>query len=52
MKYSDWKSFDGLRFPTKYQMHSGDESGDSTLTLNAMEINPVVDAAVFERPQP
>jgi hypothetical protein len=51
MKYSEWKSYDGLKYPTKYEMFSGDEAGGS-MTLNAMEVNAAVEPQLFEKPQP
>jgi zinc protease len=50
MKYSQWKSFDGLHYPTKFEMFNGDEPGGS-LTLSAMEVNVGVDPKLFEKPQ-
>jgi hypothetical protein len=51
MKYSEWKSFDGLEYPTKYEMLSGDQAGGS-MTMNTMEVNASVDPKLFEKPQP
>jgi len=50
MKYSAWKSFDGLQYPTKFEMLNGDEPGGS-MTLSAMEVNAAVDPKLFEKPQ-
>jgi outer membrane lipoprotein-sorting protein len=50
IKYSDWKSFDGLMYPTKYEMLNGDEAGGN-LTMSAMEVNAAVDPKLFEKPQ-
>jgi hypothetical protein len=49
IRYSDWKSFDGLMYPTKYQMLSGEEAGGN-LTMSAMEVNAAVDPKLFEKP--
>ena len=51
MKYSDWKSFDGLLYPQKYGMFNGDEPAGS-MTLNTMEVNAAIDPKLFEKPQP
>jgi zinc protease len=51
MKYSEWKSFDGLKYPTKFEMVSGEEAGGS-MTMSAMEVNAAVDPKLFEKPQP
>jgi zinc protease len=50
MKYSEWKSFDGLKYPTKFEMLSGEEAGGS-MTMSAMEVNAAVDPKLFEKPQ-
>lgn len=52
VKYSEWKSFDGLKLPTKYALHGGEEAGDSSMTLNATEVNASIDSALFEKPTP
>jgi zinc protease len=52
VKYSDWKSFDGLNLPTKYELEGGEEAGTTTMTLNAAEVNPAIDPALFEKPLP
>ncbi len=49
MKYSDWKSFEGLQYPTKFEMVNGEQSMGK-MTLTSMEINPTVDPKLFERP--
>ena len=48
--YSQWKSFDGLQYPTKYEVFS--ESGFPVLsmTLTAMQVNPPVSPKLFQRP--
>jgi hypothetical protein len=50
MTYADWKSFGGLKYPTKYELF--DEAGQPpmTMTLTAMEVNATVDPKLFERP--
>jgi hypothetical protein len=50
MKYSDWKSFDGLEYPTKYEMFGERGSPRLSMTLVAMEVNAVVDPRLFEKP--
>jgi zinc protease len=50
--YSDWKSFDGLKLPTKYELQGNEEAGASSMTLNATEVNHSIDPALFEKPQP
>ncbi len=49
-KYSDWRKFGGLNYPTKYLML--DESGNPVLTMSlvGMQVNPTVDPKLFERP--
>ncbi len=51
MKYSEWKSFDGLQYPTKYEVASGGPGGAVTMTLDAMQVNATVDPKLFEKPQ-
>jgi hypothetical protein len=51
MRYSGYKSFGTLKLPTTYQLHSGGED-DSTMTIQAAEINPKFDPAIFEKPKP
>ncbi|HVJ04966.1 MAG TPA: insulinase family protein [Candidatus Saccharimonadales bacterium] len=49
MKYSDWKSFDGLQYPTKYEMVNGGQPV-AKMTLSSMEVNAAVDPKLFEKP--
>jgi hypothetical protein len=51
MKYSDWKKFDGLEYPAKYEVF--DEAGQLRLsmTLVRMEVNAAVDPDLFEKPR-
>jgi zinc protease len=51
MKYSDWKDFDGLQYPTKFEMLGGEESG-ATMTMSSMEVNAAINPKLFEKPQP
>jgi zinc protease len=51
VKYSDWKNFDGLQYPTKVEMLGGDGEPEGTMTLSAMEVNAAVDPKLFEKPQ-
>jgi outer membrane lipoprotein-sorting protein len=50
MTYSDWKNFGGLQYPTKYETF--DEAGrpELSMTLIAMQLNPVVNPRIFLRP--
>jgi len=50
IRYSAWKSFDGLMYPTKYEMLSGEDAGGN-LTMSAMEVNAAVDPRLFEKPR-
>ena len=50
MKYSKWKSFSGLEYPTKYEMFSDAGPSRLSMTLAAMEVNVAVDPKVFEKP--
>jgi len=50
MTYSDWKSFGGLNYPTKYKLFSEAGQPQMSMTLTAMEVNSAVDRKVFERP--
>ncbi len=50
MTYADWKSFGGLNYPTKYEMFSEAGQLQMSMTLTAMQVNPVVDRKTFERP--
>ncbi len=49
MKYSDWKNFDGLQYPTTYELVSGGQPV-AKMTLSSMEINATVDPKLFEKP--
>jgi hypothetical protein len=51
IKYSDWKSFDGLKYPTTLELLSNGVELDKT-TVNDLQVNPPVDLKLFERPQP
>lgn len=50
MTYSDWKSFGGLNYPTKYDLFGEAGQPQMSMTLTAMQVNPVVDPKIFERP--
>lgn len=50
MTYSDWKSFGGLNYPTKYETFNEAGQPQMAMTLTAMEVNSAVDRKVFERP--
>ena len=50
MIYSTWKSFDGLQYPTKYEMLNEAGQSQMTMTLTGMQVNPVVARETFERP--
>ena len=49
-RYSDWKKFGGLDYPTKYLLLDEGDNTVLTMTLTAMEINPDVDSKIFEKP--
>jgi zinc protease len=51
MKYSDWKNFDGLLYPTKYEMLEGAGEQAVTITLSTMEVNAAIDPKLFLKPQ-
>jgi zinc protease len=51
MKYSGWKSFDGLLYPTKYEMTSGAEQPGVSMILGKVEVNAAIDPKLFEKPQ-
>ena len=48
--YSAWKSFDGLRYPTKYEMLNEAGHPRMTMTMTGMQINPVINSSLFQRP--
>jgi len=50
MTYSDWKSFGGLSYPTKYELFNEAGQPQMTMTLTAMEVNFAMDRKLFERP--
>jgi hypothetical protein len=52
MLYSDWKDFDGLEYPTKYELTGGEGEGAINMTLTAMEVNVAIDPKLMEKPQP
>ncbi|HUP47046.1 MAG TPA: hypothetical protein VM779_16185, partial [Thermoanaerobaculia bacterium] len=48
-EYGEWKSFEGIMFPTESRIIvNGEQVGTSQ--AKAIEVNPAVDAAAFERP--
>jgi outer membrane lipoprotein-sorting protein len=51
VRYSDWKSFDGLQYPTRIEMLNGDGEPEASMVLSAMEVNAAVDPKLFEKPQ-
>lgn len=50
MVYSTWKGFDGLQYPTKYELLN--EAGQSrmTMALTGMQVNPAISPILFQRP--
>ena len=50
MTYSDWKNFDGLLYPTKYEMFNEARQPQMSMTLTRMEVNPAVGPQFFQRP--
>ena len=48
--YSEWKNFDGLQYPTKYEVFSEGGFPVLSMTLTAMQVNPTVSLALFNRP--
>ena len=48
--YSDWKSFDGLQYPTKYEVFSEGGFPVMSMTLTAMQVNPPLSPKLFQRP--
>jgi len=50
LDFSDWKEFGGIPFPTKAKITRDGQDGGS-VAVEAIEINPTVDAKLFERPQ-
>jgi hypothetical protein len=50
MKYSDWKSFAGLEYPTKYVVNGDTDQPVWTMTLLSMQVNAPVDPKLFQKP--
>jgi hypothetical protein len=50
MTYSDWKSFGGLQYPTKYETFNEAGQPELSMTLTAMQLNPAVSPRIFQRP--
>lgn len=48
--YSEWKNFDGLQYPTKYEVFSEGGFPVLSMTLTAMQVNPPVSPKLFQRP--
>lgn len=48
-KYSQWESFDGLKYPTKMEMLA-DGTKQGSEVLNDMKVNPEIDPLIFKRP--
>ena len=51
MKYFDWRSFDGLEYPTGYEMY--DETGQPRMRMRLvkMEVNAAIDPELFKKPR-
>jgi hypothetical protein len=52
LKYSDWKPFGGLQYPSKFETLDATGKPRAVLTLTAMEVNGTLDPKAFEKPQP
>jgi zinc protease len=50
LDFSEWKEFGGIPFPTKAKITRDGQDGGS-VDVEQVEINPTVDAKLFERPQ-
>ena len=50
MTYADWKNFDGLQYPTKYEMFNDAGQLELSMTLTGMVVNPIVSPRLFQRP--
>jgi hypothetical protein len=50
MRYSSWKSFGGLEYPTKYEVFGEAEHPLLSMTLVTMEVNPALDPKLFQKP--
>jgi len=50
MTYSDWKNYDGLEYPTKYELFNETGQPLLSMTLNRLQINPALPPSLFERP--
>jgi hypothetical protein len=50
MTYAAWKNFDGLQYPTKYEMFKEAGQPELSMTLTGMVVNPVVSPRLFQRP--
>ncbi len=50
MIYSAWKTFDGLQYPTKYDVLNDAGQPRMTMTLTGMQVNPVINPSLFLRP--
>ena len=48
-EYTEWKSFDGIMFPTAARMLSNGEPV-GTATTRSVEVNPTVDTKMWEKP--
>ena len=46
---SDWKTFDGVKFPTRH-VNKQDGKESSVVTFNEVQMNPKVDPKLFEKP--
>ena len=47
-EFSEWKTTNGITLPTVFTISGGEQSGGGKLTT--IEINPAVDAKMFEKP--
>lgn len=48
--FSDWREFDGIKFPGHIRQSTGDPKFDVLFTLDQVQINPAVQAGLFEKP--
>ncbi len=50
MTYAAWKAFDGLPYPTKYELLNETGPPRMTMILTGMQVNPVISPGLFQRP--
>jgi hypothetical protein len=50
VRFSEWRDFAGVKFPTNVQQSNGDPKFDAVITTETVEINAPASVSLFEKP--